>query len=523
MTMTMQEQTEKAKRLEESGNIDDAFELYMDSLQHWPNHFPLIMGAGRTACKKGDTKTGISFFRRAIKASPDNPEPYLAIGNQQLKTSLVDAAETFAAGLARFPDNTRLRNRDAWASIQLDAEDFTKAFDFEGELERKALSEDVFAAILVKREGRLSNADMAACQGRIAEVFQTNSARMRFATSLIAAEQYEKALEILEALPEGSFPDLARQKAISRCAMGDFKASKAELERYIGTDVSRHNILVACTKFMDASPDLGLAASLLEDINRTMSDPRLDHLLEFCRSIRPPQRALLRGDIKDHDFRLSESGKGQDTVVLVFAGFAFKTGDMPFSLVDRFFAGHGIATGSLIDRQACAYLKGVAPLGTTLDATVSRLKEELRSRGLAKAYTIGNSGGGSGAMIYGSKLGARRVLAFSPPTDLSTSFMARHGDNRAQGIIHALNKRLDGGQLNIRRHLEGLDRRSPIHAYYCAQSEGDRFQAENIAHLPEVSVHPIPQTDQHESIAGALGAGYLLSEFNKIVEEAGGV
>jgi hypothetical protein len=173
----------------------------------------------------------------------------------------------------------------------------------------------------------------------------------------------------------------------------------------------------------------------------------------------------------------------------------------------------------MVDSSAKLFWDGLPSLGATLDASISQLKVRFAAINTKKIYTLGNSGGGLGAMVYGCSLDARRAISFSGPTDLSHSFLRQHGDTRAQAAIHALNRRLSENQLNLRGWLESQEHRCPIHAYFCENEEHDAIQARNIAHLPEVTLCPISHYSEHESIGSALGTGDLLKEFKSILKD----
>jgi hypothetical protein len=313
-------------------------------------------------------------------------------------------------------------------------------------------------------------------------------------------------------------PKSVMGRAVCAGGLGDIKGAGLLLEQFIAGDVSDHMVLRACAAFLEASPDLVASSEVIRDLNRRYDNAGLSNLLEFVSQIQPPKRALLNGNIRDNEVQLSEAGQ-TGAVVLVFAGFGRRTGAMPFSLIDRFFAGHGVAVSSMVDASAKLYWGGLPSLGATLDATICELKVRLAAINTTKIYTLGNSAGGIGAMVYGCALNARRALSFSAPTDLRESFLLEHGDARAQVAIHALNKRLNEGQLNLRGWLESQEHRCPIHAYFCENEKNDALQARNIAHLSEVSLHPIRHYSVHESIASALGTGDLLQEFNSILKD----
>lgn len=495
-----------------------AAQTLAEGLSDFPDSYALLMGAGRLAEKQGDIAAALSHFERAGTVSPERPEPIVNIGRLQAETDLVAAAKTLADGVAKFPDNRTLRDLLAEAQIQLNSEGSQEdGFDFAAELEKGTQGEKVFLAVLHSERGERSEEEVSQCYGLLADKFQRDSSLVRYAQSLIGLRKYQEALDAYDRVKNPQSDNVLMGKAICCGAMGDFETSKAHLERYLDGDESEHNVLRACTTFLSESSDLRSAAAIIAKLNKTYNDTALDHIIAFSEEILPPKRALLAGGIRDNSFRLSDAGDAR-AVMLAFSGFALQTGAIPFSLLDRFFAGHGIAAGSLVDASGCLYWNGVPSLGDGFDATISELKSLLNAINADKIYTLGTSGGGAAAMVYGCELGAQRAISFAGPSDLRRSFLDLKGDRRGQAVIHALGKRLSEEQLNVKGWLEAAENRCAIHAYYCEKEPLDVAQAENIADLPEVSLHPVGRYAEHECIASALGTGDLLVELKSVVE-----
>ncbi len=505
--------------LQEKDDLVEAAKTYSNGLSRFPDSYLLLMGAGRAATKMSDTKSGLEYFRRAIHINPDRPEPIINIGNLQEKDDLVEAAKTYSKGFSRFPDSAQLRDLEIQAKVLLNSdEEPSSNFDIDAEIEKMEYGEKVYLAALRNRSGSLSEEDISKYYGCLADSFQYDSSIIRYADSLIGIKKYKEALQAFESVSNDANKNVLMGKAICKGAQGKFEESRGFLERYLDRDVSDHNVLTTCITFMSVSPDLSMTTDVIGELNKNYRDTGLENLLEFSRNILPPKRELLKGNIRDNSFRLSAQGDSQ-AVVLAFAGFALKTGALPFSLLDRFFAGHGVAVGSLVDAHGFQFWKGVPSLGESFEATIAALNNRLGAMSIDKKYTVGNSGGGAAAIVYGCALDARRAISFSGPTDLRRSFLDQHGDKRGQAVIHALNKRLDESQLNVRGWLEKRDSRCPIHAYYCEKEKYDAIQAENISHLSEVSLRPVGRYSIHECIGSALGVGDLLKEFKSVLED----
>lgn len=72
-----------------------------------------------------------------------------------------------------------------------------------------------------------------------------------------------------------------------------------------------------------------------------------------------------------------------------------------------------------IDMNQCWYHKGIKGLSTTIDETISCLKNEIKT--FEYVTFMGVSAGGYAAILFGSKLNVNTVIAFSPPDHFKPS------------------------------------------------------------------------------------------------------
>jgi tetratricopeptide (TPR) repeat protein len=113
---------------------------------------------------------------------------------------------------------------------------------------------------------------------------------------------------------------------------------------------------------------------------------------------------------------------------LFFSGIGARDGSFQYWRVGRSLGTHCLF---LNDGRKHWYQSGVAGLGDSIEATVATIRLWACALGVDEIYAIGQSMGAHGAVLYGSRLGAR-VLAFGAETILgleaSRSSKMRDGD-----------------------------------------------------------------------------------------------
>jgi hypothetical protein len=105
--------------------------------------------------------------------------------------------------------------------------------------------------------------------------------------------------------------------------------------------------------------------------------------------------------------------KDSDTLVIAFTGFSNKL-QLP---TNQFFIESGLALCSravVFDPQRTSCLNGVMPDCPTLADVVKNLKEVIADISPKKIITVGTSGGGHSALLFGHLLKADLAVSFSP-------------------------------------------------------------------------------------------------------------
>jgi hypothetical protein len=113
----------------------------------------------------------------------------------------------------------------------------------------------------------------------------------------------------------------------------------------------------------------------------------------------------------------------QKTVLVfshVYGGFAGPMrGWSSVALLHRFLKPHAVNAVYVRDATRCLHLAGIPGLGDDYASCVARLSNLCAQRGWREVYALGVSAGGYAALRYGLDSGARAVLSFSGPSDLT--------------------------------------------------------------------------------------------------------
>ncbi|MFC6669101.1 tetratricopeptide repeat protein [Marinobacterium aestuariivivens] len=124
-------------------------------------------------------------------------------------------------------------------------------------------------------------------------------------------------------------------------------------------NVVQHLLINTIGQGLSTNPELGAG---LEALCREHGIEGLEQAVAFEAQLRPSQRPL----IPSFDATQSVAASLRTCspcMAIVFTGYARRVGAVPQALLDRFFAGHGIAMVRLVDKSGCMYLDGLPELG----------------------------------------------------------------------------------------------------------------------------------------------------------------
>lgn len=182
--------------------------------------------------------------------------------------------------------------------------------------------------------------------------------------------------------------------------------------------------------------------------------------------------------------------RGVDTTFIVFCGLRHGFGVDLNVMHHCCLAEHPANVVYVRDFSENLYVTGIPSVGGRAE-TVLRLKRLVAALGTRKLVCIGNSGGVFGSLLYGALLDTNTVLAFGGPTSLDIGADAERQSFQRLAAMHA------EGQVdwpNIRAIYEKRPEIS-VSFYYAERNEVDRRQAQNMAGLPNVELHPVDSAD----------------------------
>ncbi len=182
------------------------------------------------------------------------------------------------------------------------------------------------------------------------------------------------------------------------------------------------------------------------------------------------------------------------TLLLAFGGMKGKldippfeffglTGDMP---IKRLF---------VRDLQQAWYHRGVRRHGSTISEVAEHLGRLIARQQIERLVVVGTSAGGYAALIFGSLLGADRVLCWGPQTSLDLEVLGQMDDHRWDDKITGLmsNHHLDEDWLDLRGVLPGARiAQTRYELFFDDSYRPDRLHVERLGDIEGVQLRPVP-------------------------------
>jgi tetratricopeptide (TPR) repeat protein len=169
------------------------------------------------------------------------------------------------------------------------------------------------------------------------------------------------------------------------------------------------------------------------------------------------------------------------------------------------------------DPQRLFMLGGFASIGEYW-TTIGWLKDLKQAWSIEHIYCLGLSGGGYPALRYGLDLGARRILTFAAPTEITPTIT--QVDKRATALTHRVLARRPHMCVNLRDEIAKLGDAAPeIINYYGADMPEDAYHARNIEGLPTVSSRPVEGLASHGVIAWLKQNGAFIPILHEFLRE----
>ena len=171
-----------------------------------------------------------------------------------------------------------------------------------------------------------------------------------------------------------------------------------------------------------------------------------------------------------------------DSAVIIFSGFG--AGLMPRRTLFNYMSMMGKYNYNKIfmrDPRQVWYHWGIEGITRNVEGTAEYLTEEIAKRGITKIATLGTSGGGYAALMFGWLLSADVVHAFSPQTVLE--------DDHPRFKVLREDAEVCPQYFDVQPLLADPNGKTEFHIYYCVTAPRDKLQAERLQGLPNTHLH----------------------------------
>jgi hypothetical protein len=177
---------------------------------------------------------------------------------------------------------------------------------------------------------------------------------------------------------------------------------------------------------------------------------------------------------------------GATTTFVVFCGLGHHFGT-PLNIFHHCcLAMHEANVVYLRDLSGCLYLTGMKSFGS-IEQTCAGLRKVFAELNTRKLVFMGSSAGVFGALYYASLLDANEVVVFGGPTSLDIG--AAEPEKQLYGRV--MERRDEGKAVWPDLREIYADGPRPVSLYFAGGNRVDRLQAENVADLPNMNIHPL--------------------------------
>lgn len=526
---TVQTIFRQAKLFHKIGNAEQALAFFNQGLNDFPVNIKLLTGRANFFRAQKNWQALAADCQKLMVNEPDKPAWALLLAAAQERGGQYTAAmKTIDEAVSRFPDSAEVRQRATYLQLKYS---------------EKPVKDDglwIFDETVDPASVALGTVNQYLMELKV------NQSPTKFKELLCqACQRWPEGNAIVRQLADFCFIERDWQGAL------DSYAKLQALNVLVAADCAK--ILVCCLRLNDEDyarefircnradrvffehllhwlpmgfDDAESATKLLRLIDQELrgSASEMIWVEEISKTFRAViqlmvtskiQRPLIVFDDAGRELYASSAGSNEMAVV-VFAGYRNVVGATPFGLLDHFFAAMGISTIFLRDTSGLLYQNGLASVADDFEGTVSVIKDVLQRQGVRKVYTLGTSGGGAGAMRYGVALNADGYLLFSPPSNLTTQFLADNSDFRARSVIRKLNRVLDPALLDFKSFFQRKRPGAIAKVFFGQDNPFDAAQANNLADIEGVKIHPLAGVNDHNVFLHMLGGGLLQTELKQL-------
>lgn len=175
----------------------------------------------------------------------------------------------------------------------------------------------------------------------------------------------------------------------------------------------------------------------------------------------------------------------------------------------------------LQDVRKCGYVFGLPAFGEGYSGTLDGMRRLIASLDYPEVFVIGSSAGGWSAMRYALDLGATRVLAISPSTDLTV--MADHRAETASRFGLSGAEAVDAfppGSFDLLTLYGDAARPPQLILAFGGGHEKDRDASRRMGGMPEVTLHEVPDYDRHDVMAELIATGEIRGLIDALMRPA---
>lgn len=202
-------------------------------------------------------------------------------------------------------------------------------------------------------------------------------------------------------------------------------------------------------------------------------------------------------DIQDIDLAIyADKNPQSPNCVFAFGGLAKQFG-VPIFEFFKYLNDFQLSKYFIRDHYQAWYQRGLKNYSTNIMETTDVLGRLIDEYSMPQHTTfIGNSSGAFAAILFGSLLGVKKIIAFSPQTFIDKENRERYADDRWSEPISVLHSEADPSHFildllpALRNELLPPPSETSIDIHYCIGHELDKIHAERLGEFE--NVHLIP-------------------------------
>lgn len=186
------------------------------------------------------------------------------------------------------------------------------------------------------------------------------------------------------------------------------------------------------------------------------------------------------------------------TLILAFAGLAGRMG-IPLYEFQNILSTINAKQIFLRDNQKYWFHKGIPEAQGGIKGIKTFLEKIIKNISVTRLISIGNSGGGYSAILFGNLLSADEVHAFSPRTFLNPikRLLTRDRIFKRHYKKVIFNRVMQKEYFDLKKVLLKNQGNTKYHLYYSQFNRLDRIHCERMIKVPNVILHPY-QYDKHD-------------------------